>query len=63
MNQLKSNEDVGYVSLLTAIAFDDLYDNFKFDRFSTQQTPIHSLNIFPRADVKANVKGAFLARC
>ena len=47
---------------MTSLSFDDLYEEWT-DRFIIQQTPIHSLSIFAKADVKATIKGSFLGRC
>jgi hypothetical protein len=35
LNELKSDDDVGYIYLLSSLNFDDLYENFRLDRFSS----------------------------
>jgi len=60
--EFKNEKNINYISINTVVNFDDLADYFKLERFDSTSSPIHQINVFPRADVRATVRGALLAR-
>ncbi|CDW79157.1 UNKNOWN [Stylonychia lemnae] len=61
-NSLKSYENTNNIYLTTLINFDDLYENFKYERYESTSFPIHAFAIFQRTNVKGVIKGDILAK-
>ena len=60
--ELKREENTGYIMITYGLNFDDLAEQFKMERYQQISVPIHQVTLFARSDVRGVVKGSLLAR-
>ena len=60
--ELKSTGDTGFITVTSVLTFDDLFDQFRLERYQQISVPLHQLNLFQKTEVIGYIKGSLLAR-